>query len=526
MWYGNCITPRKKLKMISDTIIIKKPYTAIITLLCIFMAISFGCKKKRRWDTPGILYKKTPNSVFKKLDPEAYDTVFNKVLDSLKPQLNNYNIIKAYYANDSEPVLIDRHIPNDGFKAMIDYYQRAGEHGLNPNMFQTEKLSGLINQFYNKKAIKTPNQAYHAMAELELIAANSLINYSSDLQFGLINPKTIFPRYFIATQEPDSNSKKQMFYQKDLRVYLDSIQPKDPQYVALQKAYINNSVIPGLSLEESKRILQVNLERLRWKNKPKESKYVMVNIANFGLDVMDSGRSVLNMEVCVGQGRNMDYSKNLMHYDDTDKVDKPNSHETPMLNSMIYMAQVNPVWNIPQSIARKEIAKQAQEDPFYFDNKGIDVYKDDKKIDDPSTIDWSTVDVSDYEFKQRPGEQNSLGKIKFIFKNKSSVYLHDTPVKSAFNLKMRAVSHGCVRLQQPLELAHSLFGDGKKYDLIAKDMAEDSPEPTDINLPSKVPVYITYYTCWADSTGALQHCGDVYGQDIVLFANLQKKLAD
>lgn len=525
MWYSYCIIHAKKEKMISDTLTNKKSCTAIIALLCVLMAFSSGCKKKRRWKDPAVLSQKTKNPIFKKLDPEEYDAVFNRVLDSLKPQLNNYTIIQAYYAANPDPQFVTREIPSGGLKEMIDFYQRSGEHGFSPNMFQTEKLNELLGQFYNKKAIKTPDQAYHAMAELELYTANSLINYSNDLQYGLINPKSIFPRYFVATQQPDSNSKKQVFNHTDLKAYLDSIQPKDPQYVALQKAYVSGAALPGLSAEESKRVLLVNLERLRWKNKPAENRYVIVNIPDFSLNVIDSGRSVLNMEVCVGQGRNMDYSKTLMHYDDTDKVDKPNPHETPMLNSQIYMAQVNPVWNIPQSIASKEILKQVQQDPLYLDNKGIDVYQNDKKVD-PSTIDWATADVTQYEFKQRPGDQNSLGKIKFIFKNKSNVYLHDTPVKSAFQEKMRAVSHGCVRLQQPLELAHNLFGDGKKYDLISKDMTEDSPDPTDIDLPKKVPVYITYYTCWADGTGALQYRGDVYGQDIVLFANLQKKLAN
>jgi murein L,D-transpeptidase YcbB/YkuD len=512
--------------MIPATVTIKRPYTVIIALFFMLIAVSFGCKKKRRWETPGILFHKTPNEVFQKLDIDAYDTVFKKVLDSLKPQLNNYKLINKFYASHEGPFFLDGQLSNDGLKAMIDYYQRSGTHGFTPNMFQTEKLSELVELFYNKDAIKSPDQAYHAIAELELYTANSLINYSDDVQFGLVNPKWIFPRYFAVTQEADSSSKMQVFHQNDLKAYLDSIQPKDTQYVALQKAYVNGDAIPGLSVEESKRILLVNLERLRWKNKPSEDRYVIVNIPDFMLNVIDSGKSVLNMEVCVGQGRNMDYSKNLMRYDDTDRVDNPNEHETPILNSVIYMAQVNPVWNIPQSIAKKEISKEAQDDPLYFDNKGIDVYKDGKKIDDPSTIDWSTADISEYDFKQRPGDQNSLGKIKFIFENKSNVYLHDTPVQSAFYRKMRAVSHGCVRLQHPLDLAHNLFGDGKKYDLIAKDMADNNPDPTDINLSRKIPVYITYYTCWADSTGTLQYRGDVYGQDIVLFSNLQKKLAN
>lgn len=511
--------------MIPPTATFRKFHRALPYLFLLLLIVAFGCKKKRKWDTPAVLFQKTPNEVFKKLDIDAYDTVFKKVLDSLKPQLNNYKIIKAYYATHEEPGFVNHELANDGLKQMIAYYQKAGEHGFEPEMFQANKINEILDKFYDKTAIKNSDEAYHAIAELELYTANSLINYSNDVQFGIVNPKWIYQRYFAATEEPDSSTKKAVFYQTSLKTYLDSIQPKDQQYIALQKAYVNGDAIPGLTIQESKRILLVNLERLRWKNKPMEDRYVMVNIPDFRLDVIDSGKSVLNMEVCVGQGRNMDYGKTLMHYDDTDKVDKPNPHETPILNSVIYMAQVNPVWNIPQSIASKEIIKEAQDDPYYLDNKGIDVYKNGKKIDLPANIDWSTADVSDYDFKQRPGAENSLGKIKFIFENRSNVYLHDTPAKSAFYKKMRAVSHGCVRLQQPLQLAHNLFGDGKKYDLISKDMAEDSPEPTDINLSRKVPVYITYFTCWADSTGTLQYRGDVYGQDIVLFASLQKKLA-
>ena len=115
-----------------------------------------------------------------------------------------------------------------------------------------------------------------------------------------------------------------------------------------------------------------------------------------------------------------------------------------------------------------------------------------------------------------------MGKIKFLFNNKSSVYLHDTPVKWAFGKKMRAVSHGCVRLGDPKGLALSLFGAGDTYDTIAADMSEDNPNPTTLWLRKKVPVYITYVTCWADENNTLQFRKDVYGQDIVLYDHLLK----
>ena len=466
-----------------------------------------------------ILFQKTKNKVFKDVTPEGFAEVFQKVLADEKSKLAYPQVINAYYAqNNYDPMFVMDHIFNTDLKTLVEYYRAANEHGLDPNLFHESEITQLINKFYNKKEIKTLDQAYYAIAELELLTANSLITYSNAMQYGLINPAKLYKRYFTSTAHPDSASMSKIFAVTDLKKYLDSIQPPNPQYLALQKALMSGQAAPGLSAEETKRILITGLERLRWKNKPADKKYVIVNIPDFRLDLMEDGRSVLNMKVCVGQGRNMDNAKTLMHYDDTDKVDKPYIHETPQLNSLIHSVDVNPIWNIPQSIANKEIIKEAAEDPNSLEDKGINVYKDGVLVH-PESVDWSTVSKTDntYEFKQQPGAKNALGKIKFLFNNKSSVYLHDTPVKSAFQKSMRAISHGCVRLENPQGLALNLFGEGDKYNLIAKDMGLDKPEPTSISLTPKVPVYITYVTCWVDDNGTLQVRPDVYGLDIVLY---------
>jgi murein L,D-transpeptidase YcbB/YkuD len=464
-----------------------------------------------------ILFKKTQNKVFKDVTYEGLAEVFQKVLAQQRSELNYGQFLANYYSkNGYDPVFVMDHIFNKDSTIAVSYYQKAHEHGLDPEMFKADEIAKLINKLYDKKQITTIDEAYQVIARLELLSANSLIRYSNIIQYGAINPKYIYARYYTVTQRPDSNTINQVFRVTDMKKYLDSIQPKDASYLVLQKALASNTAAPGISPEETKRIIITNLERLRWKNKPTDKKYVVVNIPDFRLDVMEDGISTLNMKVCVGQGRNMDNQKTLMNYVDTDKIDKPNPHSTPQLNSLIHSVEVNPVWNIPQSIATKEIIVQAADDPFYLDNKGINVYKNGKLID-PDDIDWAKASADDYDFKQKPGADNSLGKIKFLFKNRSSVYLHDTPVKEAFKRKMRAVSHGCVRLGDPQGLACSLFGDGNKYDTIVKDMAEDNPDPTTINLKPKAPVYITYVTCWADSTGALQVRPDVYGLDIVLY---------
>jgi len=513
------------MKMKFPYITIKKnSYPVFILLFCLFAVTIQGCKKKRS-DMANILFKRTQNKVFKNLDPDDFAEVFKHVLDSDKANLTNPVRIKTYYINnDYDPALFLAYYQSGDFNIMLSYFDKADEHGLDSNMFQPQQIRALAAKFYSKNGIKTLDEAYHDMAQLELLSANSLINYTNYLKFGLINPKRIYSRYFMATKRPDSTSIKQALQARNLKVYLDTIQPKDPQYKILQKAYLSGTVIPGLTKDESQRLLLISMERLRWQNKPSEVRYVLVNIPDFKLDVMDSGKSVLNMKVCVGQGRNMDNAKTLIKFDDTDRVDKPNPHETPLLNSMIHSVQVNPVWNIPESIANKEIMVEAAKDPYYLANKNIDVYKNGDKIPDPETIDWSTASRSDYEFKQKPGADNSLGKIKFLFNNRSNVYLHDTPAKLAFYKTMRAVSHGCVRLGNPEGLALALFGQTDDYNTIDADMKSDNPTPTDIDLPNKTAVYITYNTCWADSTGAIQYRPDVYGLDIVLYAHMEKIL--
>jgi murein L,D-transpeptidase YcbB/YkuD len=190
---------------------------------------------------------------------------------------------------------------------------------------------------------------------------------------------------------------------------------------------------------------------------------------------------------------------------------------------MIHSVQVNPVWNIPESIATNEITKYAAKDRYYLANNNIDVYKDGQLVQDPELIDWSAgTPGKTYAFKQRPGDDNSLGKIKFLFNNESSVYLHDTPAQAAFKLENRAVSHGCVRVEKPLELARALFGEGNKFEQIKKDMQSENPEARDIALPNKIPVYLTYFTAWADDNDQIQFRKDVYGLDVVLYSYMEK----
>ncbi|RZK82715.1 MAG: L,D-transpeptidase [Pedobacter sp.] len=487
--------------------------------------VAFSSCKKNRSDISKVLFKETRNKAFKNLNADTFALVMQKTLADQAKNLTNPKLITAFYESKSfEPVLVLQHLPDQKLKSLPEYLNKSNEHGLDPKIFNAAQVNSLVEKFYDKSAIKSPEEAYQQLANLEIAAANSLINYANAMQFGALSPRRIYASYYTETKRPDSAGMISIINTKDIKTLLDSIQPKDKQYLALQSALQKGITAQGATKEESIRILKANLERLRWKNKPTQPKYVIVNIADFNLDVMENGKSILNMKVCVGEGRAKNLTDNLTEYDETGLTkDRPFQRETPQLNSMIHSVQVNPVWNIPESIASNEIVKDAAKDRYYLANKNIDVYQNGKMIEDPETIDFTAPDAgTKYAFKQRPGDDNSLGKIKFLFKNDESVYLHDTPAKLAFNQSMRAVSHGCVRVEKPLELAQALFGSGEKYNNISTQMKSEKPEAKDIVLKPQVPVYLTYFTAWADDKGAIQFRNDVYGLDVVLDSYLQR----
>jgi hypothetical protein len=156
--------------------------TLFLLLLCTLFIGVQGCKKKRS-EMAILLYKKTPNKIFKKLDPDQFATIFQGVLDSEKTKLKYPQAIKEFYAShDYEPVFLLANLKNNELNTLVDYYDKANDQGLDSNMFHPQEVRALIAKLYNRRAIKTLDQAYHDMAKLELMTANSLINYSNAIQ--------------------------------------------------------------------------------------------------------------------------------------------------------------------------------------------------------------------------------------------------------------------------------------------------------------------------------------------------------
>lgn len=491
--------------------------------MLLVLAICTSCKKPRS-DIGAVLFKETKNRTYKNVDSAAYYKVFREVLAEKKDSIVNPLMLTDFYAkNEFEPYFIVNFTTDQRLKSFVSYLGGARAHGLNPEKFHYTRLKTLTDRLYQKKGIRKVEDAYREIAETELFAADALLTYSKSLRYGVVNPRKIFARYYMRTDKPDSAFYNSILRVTDIKALLDTLPPKDTQYRTLQAAIRANTVYPGISSEETKAILAMNLERLRWRNKPRADRYVWVNIADFSLKYVDGGKTALAMKVCVGEGP--EGEPQLADYDEDDSSVRPFDHSTPQLSSEINSVQVNPIWNIPESIAKNEISRIAAKDPYYLSNQGIRVYSKSGGEIDADQIDWSSANAGDYSFKQSPGEINALGKIKFLFPNGSSVYLHDTPAQKPFSLTNRAVSHGCVRLEKPLELAQAVFGTGAKYETVKKEMSESNPSAKDIVVSPKVPVYLDYQTAFLNDAGQIKIQPDVYKLDRVLYKRMGNWLA-
>jgi len=180
---------------------------------------------------------------------------------------------------------------------------------------------------------------------------------------------------------------------------------------------------------------------------------------------------------------------------------------------------LNPYWNIPKRIIQNEMIPKLLRNPYSLRRKGIEIYrgwgKDAKPIN-PASVNWANYRYAKrvpFRFAQLPGKKNALGKIKFLFPNSFSVYMHDTPAKSLFSRNRRAFSHGCVRLSQPYGMLEAVASVDSSINMKKSDLILKGKKKSYFSLKEKIPVDITYLTAWVDSKGVLQFRDDVYGYD-------------
>jgi murein L,D-transpeptidase YcbB/YkuD len=208
-------------------------------------------------------------------------------------------------------------------------------------------------------------------------------------------------------------------------------------------------------------------------------------------------------------------------------VGKP-YRRTPVFSDQMSYIVFSPYWHVPPSIAVNDVLPAVRKDPGYLTQKGFEVLRGAGAADeplDPGTIDWAELDGSHllYHFRQRPGPQNALGGVKFMFPNSFNVYLHDTPSRELFRRPDRTFSSGCIRLEKPLELAEYLLRGAPGWDGEAIRAAARAGTERTVRLPERIPIHLEYWTAWADRAGRAHFRKDVYGRDDLLDAALRER---
>jgi murein L,D-transpeptidase YcbB/YkuD len=270
----------------------------------------------------------------------------------------------------------------------------------------------------------------------------------------------------------------------------------------------NTLAMLNVPVKERVKQIKLNLERFRWHPERPEGRHVVVNVPELKVYVYEGEDSTLSMRVIVGEA-----------YESV----------TPIFNDSIEYISFSPTWTVPVSIATEEMLPKLKKDPGYLPSRNFKLYEsweEDAAEVDPYEVNWEKVKADDFPYKivQQPGANNSLGRVKFMFPNKMSIYLHDTPADYLFDRNERDLSHGCIRVEKPVELAAYLLQE-EEMGMAEVEQNMNLPEPLNTVLPEKVPVFIEYRTAWMGSNGRVHFREDIYGHDQKQINKLEVALA-
>ena len=365
--------------------------------------------------------------------------------------------------------------------------------GLNANGELLIKLlakageDGLIARNYVRKFPKKLKTVELGRAELYL--SQAFWRFSRDLYIGRSAPYVSESDIIINRKKADIGGWLKMAARRGPGKVFETLRPAHKQYLALRKK---------LAKTKNKKLARkiiINMERWRWLPRDLGKRHVLVNQAAFEMYIRENGLIMDRRKVVIG---------------------KP-FHKTPMFSYAIKYAEFNPTWTVPRSIASEEFLPRLRRNSRYLEKRGFKIYsswEEDAEELDAKSINWKKITRKEFPYRivQKSGKGNALGKVKFMFPNRFKIYLHDTPSKKLFSQASRAYSHGCVRVEKPLEFAIKLFKSQRlSKNKIDKILATDVT--TKVKMRKNIPIHLTYFSMWVEENGKLRSFKDVYNRD-------------
>jgi murein L,D-transpeptidase YcbB/YkuD len=268
---------------------------------------------------------------------------------------------------------------------------------------------------------------------------------------------------------------------------------------------IDRATVAAMNVSVADRVNQVrvNLERARWVLGGLGEDFLLVNLPAFKAYLIEGGRNVWESRTQIGD----------------------EAKQTPTFRAQMQTVVFNPDWTVPRTILGEELLPELQGGKDVLTEKHIHLYDDKNQEVDPSSINWSSVDPETfpYTLRQPPEEMNALGRVKFLFPNKYSIYLHDTPNRHLFEVGRRTFSHGCIRIENPLQLAEILLRGQDGWDANRIDQVVATGETQNVALEHRIPVLIVYWTVTVGASGETRFADDIYDLDPPLLAALSRR---
>ena len=445
------------------------------------------------------------------------DSLIRLDQDSMTPDYRT----RGYY-NERNPFLwITRHGVDERVDTLLAYLRTVSDMGFSQKKFRVKQIEDdLIRIRQLKVDSKDDNRINDVMARLEYNLTKAYLRYTSGQRFGFVNPSYVFNQLdkidgtdrFRTLYGDKSEASNREFYDSILhKVTVDSvkevlreIQPANPFY----KDLMSRLQKPNITAEQ-RRLLLVNMERSRWRLSDYpylHTKYVIVNIPALSLFAVD-GDKVQQMKVVVGALKT----------------------KTPLLHSNFTRMDINPQWLIPMSILKSSVARFAGNTSYFNRHHYFIRNRSTGKVVPTNQVTSAMILSGNYVVVQEGGPYNSLGRIIFRFNNDYSIYLHDTNSRGVFRKEDRCLSHGCVRVENPFDLAVFMLDNNKSViGRIKYSMTVDSVTGPDKNklihsmkLMQDIPVFIVYYTLYPNRQGELEQYQDVYGYDQIIYKHLK-----
>jgi murein L,D-transpeptidase YcbB/YkuD len=409
--------------------------------------------------------------------------------------------VRAFYESRAlAPAWVTERDVRPNVAGALELLDNAAAHGLDTEDYDVRTLRADRDALTaTAESDRSSSEYASALLDFDVRLTSALLTLGHDVAIGHTPPADFDPLWRSRRDPPNLPRTLAQAIDTNLSRWLEDIEPQHAEYRALKSALEDPDRLAAIGRDDAAAVIAANMERWRWVPDDFGDRHIYVNIPSFTLVARRPGAADLTMRVVVG---------------------KAETNETPILSSEISAVVFSPSWNIPSSIALKETVPAQLRDPDYLAKHGIDALRPSGdgfvKMDAATLRAASASELKRMLYRQRPGPDNALGQIKFPFPNEHSVYLHDTPSDGAFGRVMRAISHGCVRLEQPDVLAaYALAGDeGAPGWTDAKiKRAMSSGREQFVKLPAPMRVHLVYFTVSVSTDGTLVFLPDIYHLD-------------